>query len=87
MSSTAHKASAPKTVGVFVITVSDTRKPETDGSGDLLVRGFQAAGHHLVGRAIVPDEPLQVREKMLAVLGDEAVQAVVLNGGTGMSRR
>ena len=40
-------------VGIAVLTVSDTRGPADDRSGDLLAERLQAAGHRLAGRAIV----------------------------------
>ncbi|MHB2019866.1 MAG: MogA/MoaB family molybdenum cofactor biosynthesis protein [Candidatus Xenobia bacterium] len=87
MSDQLHKKAAPKTVAVWVITVSDTRTAETDSSGDLIVSRFQEGGHQVVGRGIVRDDAAAVRAVLQAVLHHPEVQAVVLNGGTGISRR
>src|SRR5712671_2132125 len=52
-----HKATAPKSVGCFVLTVSDTKNPETDTSGTVIRELLTAAGHRVAGSAIVRDEP------------------------------
>ncbi|HLT01434.1 MAG TPA: molybdopterin-binding protein, partial [Geminicoccaceae bacterium] len=44
-------------LNIAILTVSDTRTPEEDRSGNLLVERLTAAGHHLADRALVPDEP------------------------------
>ena len=70
-----------------VVTVSDTRTPETDVNGRYLAEQIQASGNHLHSTSIVRDEPLEVEAilERLASLGD--VQLVFFNGGTGVSRR
>ena len=52
-----HRASAPDSVGCVIITVSDTRTPETDKSGAIMRERLTAAGHRIVGYEIVRDEP------------------------------
>ncbi len=54
-----HKATAPKTLGCWVLTVSDTKTPETDTSGALIRERLTAAGHLVVGSSIVRDEPIE----------------------------
>ncbi|HEY7647465.1 MAG TPA: molybdopterin-binding protein, partial [Methylomirabilota bacterium] len=56
-----HKAHAPKSVGCFVLTISDTKTPETDTSGTLIRELLGAAGHTVAGATIVRDEPSQVQ--------------------------
>jgi molybdenum cofactor biosynthesis protein B len=70
-----------------VITVSDTRTPETDESGKLIGDLCRAAGHSIASMCIVPDEPEQVRGALAAALGRADVEAVLVNGGTGVSAR
>ena len=78
-----EKASGP--VGVFVITVSDTRTEETDTSGALIREMLAAADHNVTGYRVVPDEPAEIRKLLMAP--PAGTQAVIINGGTGISKR
>src|SRR5207245_9280561 len=82
-----HKAHAPKSIGCWVLTVSDTKTPETDTSGALIRELLNAAGHRVVGFTIVSDEPADVQRVVRAACGDERVQAVIVTGGTGITSR
>ncbi len=69
----------------FVLTISDTRTPDTDASGDAIVETLTAAGHEVTGRDIVRDDPAAVR----AVVGVRALasEAIITTGGTGITAR
>ena len=69
----------------FVLTISDTRTPDTDASGDAIVDTLTAAGHEVTGRDIVRDDPAAVRE----VVGARALaaEAIITTGGTGITAR
>jgi molybdenum cofactor biosynthesis protein B len=82
-----HKAQAPAAIGIFVLTVSDTRTIETDTSGRAICDLLAAAGHLVTGRAIVRDEPAQVTAQVLDALADNGTQVVITTGGTGITRR
>lgn len=82
-----HKATAPKTVGCFVLTVSDTKTAETDTSGTLIRELLTAAGHCVVQSRIVRDEPAEVARIVRDACTRDDVQAVVLTGGTGITSR
>ena len=82
-----HKAHAPRSVACWVLTVSDTKTPETDTSGALIRELLNAAGHRVVGFTIVSDEPADVQRVVRAACGDERVQAVIVTGGTGITSR
>ena len=82
-----HRAAAPASVACAVVTISDTRTIETDKSGPLIVELLQAAGHRVVDRAIVPDEPERIRSLVSGYRLRGDVQAVLLTGGTGISPR
>jgi molybdenum cofactor biosynthesis protein B len=82
-----HHASAPRRIGCAVITVSDTRTPETDSGGDLLAELVTGAGHPLVSREIVRDDAAQIRAAAERALAHDACGAVLLTGGTGASPR
>jgi len=83
----AHQTKATAPVRCFVLTVSDTRTEETDTSGKLARERLAAAGHTLTGYRIVKDEPAEVAELVQAIGRERLADAVILSGGTGISRR
>lgn len=87
MSTEEHKqmAEGERKIRIAVVTVSDTRTPETDKNGPYLQEEIEAAGHALVGYQIIKDEPDQV----LAVLNEylQIAQVILFNGGTGIAQR
>ncbi len=87
MTHTQHKAHAPRSVRVFVLTVSDTRTEADDVGGKLGRELLTAAGHTISGHAIVRDEPALVREQLERLAAQAAADVVVTTGGTGVSRR
>lgn len=74
-------------VGIAVLTVSDSRGPEQDGSGRALVERLVTAGHRLAGRAILPDDIYRIRAQVSVWIADPAVQVVLTTGGTGLTGR
>jgi molybdenum cofactor biosynthesis protein B len=87
VSSSEHKAAAPSRVRVFVLTVSDTRTADTDTAGRAIVERLQAAGHHVAGKAIEPDEPARVAELVRQQAAIADVDAIITTGGTGLTSR
>jgi molybdenum cofactor biosynthesis protein B len=82
-----HRAHARRRVGCAIVTVSDTRTPETDTSGAKARELLEAAGHRVVAYAILRDEPELIGRHLRGLLADEDVEAVILNGGTGLAPR
>jgi molybdenum cofactor biosynthesis protein B len=81
-----HRRAGPRSVRIFVVTASDSRGEAEDTSGAFLRRAASEAGHAVVGYRVVRDEPEAIR----AALADAAAagaEAVVVNGGTGISDR
>jgi molybdenum cofactor biosynthesis protein B len=74
-------------LNLCVLTVSDSRTPETDSSGDFLVAALKDAGHALVERAIVPDDRYKLRALVSKWIADEGVDGVLVTGGTGFTGR
>jgi molybdenum cofactor biosynthesis protein B len=74
-------------VRIAVLTVSDTRTPETDRSGDTLVERLTTAGHHLAGRGIVPDDRATIAGRLRAWIADPGVDVILTTGGTGLTGR
>ena len=87
MSVAEHKEKARKDLGCFVVTVSDTRDETTDQSGQLVKTLLSEKGHRLVGYRIVKDEPIQIESLLQDALARRDVDAVIVNGGTGISPR
>lgn len=82
-----HPDSAETTVNCAVITVSDTRSPETDRSGQLIQQLLLDAGHGVGSYTIIQDEPLQIRAQLKALEERPEIAAVIFNGGTGIAPR
>jgi len=74
-------------VRIAVLSVSDTRTIETDGSGDYLVGAIGEAGHRLAGRAIVPDDGARIRAAVQTWIDDPEIDVVITTGGTGLTGR
>jgi molybdenum cofactor biosynthesis protein B len=87
MSHIEHKAAAPQSVRCYVITISDTRTEETGTAGRAIAELLGGAGHQVVGRTIVKDDPVFVRGAIERQLANPDVQAVIATGGTGISSR
>jgi molybdenum cofactor biosynthesis protein B len=74
-------------LAVAVLTVSDTRTPETDTSGQYLADALGNAGHRLAARAIAVDDIYQIRAVLSGWIADAGIDAVLVTGGTGFSGR
>ena len=80
-----HRTSAPTSVKCGVITISDSRTSETDDSGRIVKDLLLAAGHSILFYAVVKDEAKPIAEALEQA--SWICDAVVTNGGTGLSRR
>jgi molybdenum cofactor biosynthesis protein B len=74
-------------LGAAVLTVSDTRTPDTDTSGDFLDAALCDAGHRVMDRQIVKDDIYAIRAVLSAWIADPCIDAVLCTGGTGFSGR
>lgn len=74
-------------VQVAVLTISDTRTEADDEGGRTLRELLERAGHEVVHRAILKDEPEDVRREVERLVASGTVRAVVTTGGTGISAR
>jgi molybdopterin adenylyltransferase len=74
-------------VRIAVLTVSDTRTPAGDKSGDTLAERLTGAGHILATRAIVPDDVSAIRVQVQRWIADAAIDVVITTGGTGFTGR
>ena len=74
-------------VRIAVLTVSDTRTPEDDRSGDTLVERLEGAGHSLAARAILPDDRDMIAAKLREWVAEPGIDVVISTGGTGLTGR
>lgn len=72
---------------VGVLTVSDTRTPDTDRSGTLIVDRLESAGHRIAGRCIVKDEIPLIEAQVAAWVARADVDIIITTGGTGLAPR
>lgn len=84
-----HERDARDVLGLrfAIITLSDTRTPETDKSGRLIRESTEAAGHTIARYAIVTDDVESIQSELRAAIEDSTVDVIVSNGGTGISLR
>ena len=87
MSHTDHRAQAPASIACYVLTVSDTRTPESDSSGRAIRELLEAAGHTVSGHAIVRDEPALVAGHVSREVAAGRARAIITTGGTGITSR
>jgi molybdenum cofactor biosynthesis protein B len=82
-----HREASPERVRVAVLTISDTRTPETDTGGNAIVQLMREAGHEVSRREIVEDDAPRIEVVLQELLTDTSVDAVITTGGTGISAR
>jgi molybdenum cofactor biosynthesis protein B len=82
-----HRAQGPREIACFVVTCSDTRTPADDRSGDAIRALLKSHDHRVTGSVVVRDDPDAITEVIERVAGDRETQAILLTGGTGLSRR
>ncbi|PTM57517.1 MogA/MoaB family molybdenum cofactor biosynthesis protein [Desmospora activa] len=87
MSVQQHRREAPDTVACMIVTVSDTRTRDTDKSGGLIRELLEEAGYRVVDHRIVPDEYKQIQALLQEGAARAEVEAILLNGGTGIAKR
>ena len=82
------KATSEKmSLGIAVLTISDSRSLETDDSGQALCDALQADGHRLAARAIVRDDKHRIRAEVCNWVVDASVDIIITTGGTGFTGR
>ena len=74
-------------VNIAVLTVSDTRTPADDRSGDVLAGRLTEAGHSLAARSIIADERDQISDQLRLWCSDPGIDVILTTGGTGLTGR
>ena len=87
MSVAEHRAHSPASVACFVLTVSDTRTLETETSGRTIGALLIEAGHTVVDRQVVKDEPTAVQRAIREEIARGRARAIITTGGTGIAKR
>lgn len=76
-----------KPVRIALLTISDSRTPADDTSGDILAQRMAAAGHELVTREISRDSVDEIAAHLHRWIDDETIDAIISTGGTGLTGR
>lgn len=87
MDKTKAKLGMRMSLGIAVLTISDSRSLETDESGQTLSNLLQADGHRLAACALVKDDKHLIRAQVCNWVIDEAIDIIITNGGTGFTGR
>lgn len=87
MAAIPHPDTQLTVVRCAVITVSDTRTLDTDRSGQLMHQLLVAAGHTVAAYGIVQDDPAQIQHQLETLSQRQEIDALILNGGTGITPR
>jgi molybdenum cofactor biosynthesis protein B len=74
-------------VRIATVTISDTRTRETDDSGRVCGELMREAGHLVVRHLIIKDDPNYIKELVRELCDANACDAIVTNGGTGITKR
>jgi molybdenum cofactor biosynthesis protein B len=74
-------------LNVAILTLSDTRTPANDTSGDLIAEKLTTAGHNVAARALVREDMDKLRDQFKAWIEDVNIDVIISTGGTGMTRR
>ncbi len=82
-----HRQRAASGLSCAVLTVSDTRDEMRDDSGRRIRERLEGAGHRVSERRIVPDEPWAIAWAIQEWCCRDDIDAVLVNGGTGIARR
>ena len=82
-----HKQSGPAQIGCMVITCSDSRTVQNDSSGKLIQQLLADHGHRIIEYHLIKDEPSDIQQLLTHKTGEASLEAIIINGGTGISRR
>lgn len=82
-----HHATSPRQLRCAVITVSDTRTLANDTGGAAVIEHLEQAGHTVIQRDIIPDDPAVMRPLLETLAKRDDLDAILLTGGTGIASR
>lgn len=70
-----------------MLTLSDTRTPQSDRSGDAVAALLTQAGHIVAVRDLLTDDAEPLRGQLLRWRDDPTIDAIITTGGTGIAPR
>jgi molybdopterin adenylyltransferase len=82
-----HPDTSKPSLNCAVITISDTRTPDTDSSGKLIQTYLSRDNHKITAYMILPDEPAQIQSQIQQLSQQQNIDVIILNGGTGIAPR
>ncbi|MFO7839939.1 MAG: MogA/MoaB family molybdenum cofactor biosynthesis protein [Desulfosalsimonadaceae bacterium] len=85
MSHKEHKKQAPRHLRVAIITVSTSRSPGEDDSGNWMNRQARREGHSVVCHKVIPDEQNAISRTATKIIEELTPELLLINGGTGIS--
>jgi len=74
-------------INIAIMTVSDTRTPANDTSGDTLAERLTGVGHKLAERAIIKDDVGLIAATLKRWIDSADVDCIITSGGTGVTGR
>ena len=83
----AHKSKGVNSLACMVITCSDTRTTDSDTSGKLICHLLKEHGHTIADYRLIKDDPRDITHLLQHTADQTDIQVVIINGGTGISRR
>lgn len=87
MSHTEHKQHAREGVKCAVLTLSDSRTRENDDSGGMIRRSLEENGHRVLFYEVMKDDREMLEKTLSKLISDPGVEVIIMNGGTGISKR
>ena len=82
-----HKTHGALSLACMVVTCSDTRTRESDTSGKLICHLLKEHGHSIANYQLIKDEPTTITRLLTDAAKQVSTEAIIINGGTGISRR
>lgn len=72
-------------VNIAILTVSNSRTLENDGSGRILADRIEAAGHKVADRKICKDDVPTIVAQLKTWIADGDIDVAITTGGTGVT--
>ena len=85
MTTTQHKHDAPEHVSLAILTVSTTRRLETDTSGQWIRERAMEKKHTVIAHRVIPDDAARIVASVQDLIKKNAPQVILLTGGSGVS--
>ena len=82
-----HVRAGSDPVTLAIVTVSDSRTPQTDRNRAWLAAELEEMGHRVGAYRLIRDEPEQVADALQELAALPSIQIIIFNGGTGISPR